>query len=89
MFSLRKGLAGYTEGPGFSMPPYEHGKVFRTVTTHPEPDVVHGHLSWIGGHEERTPREPERKPGANRERKAKRRRGSQDGTTDGDGGGTK
>lgn len=88
MFSLRKGLAGYTEGPGFSMPPYEHGKVFRTVTTHPEPDVVHGHLSWIGGQEEREPIKPDGKPGSSRRRNAKRRGGSQDGTTDGDRGGT-
>jgi choline/glycine/proline betaine transport protein len=50
IYSLRKGLAGYTEGPGFSMPPYEHGHVFRTVSTHPEPDIVHGHVSWLGRH---------------------------------------
>ncbi len=48
MYSLRKGLANYTEGPGFSMPSYEHGHAFRTILTHPEPDLVHGHLSWIG-----------------------------------------
>jgi choline/glycine/proline betaine transport protein len=48
IYSLRKGLAGYTEGPGFSLPPYEHGHVFRTVGSHPEPEMVHGHVSWIG-----------------------------------------
>lgn len=48
IYSLRKGLAGYREGPGFSMAPYEHGHVFRTVSTHPEPDLVHGHVSWLG-----------------------------------------
>ncbi len=48
MYSLRKGLATYTEGPGFSMPPYDHGRVFRTALSHPEPEMVHGHISWVG-----------------------------------------
>lgn len=47
IYSLRKGLSEYTEGPGFSMPPYEHGRVFRTVFSHPQPELVHGHASWI------------------------------------------
>ncbi len=73
IYSLRKGLSEYTEGPGFSMPPYEHGRVFRTAFSHPEPEMVHGHVSWIArpksrsrpggtgsdaeGERERTPRE--------------------------------
>ncbi len=57
IYSLRKGLATYTEGPGFSMPPYEHGHVFRTALTHPEPELVHGHVSWIG-----KPRQHPKKP---------------------------
>ena len=48
IYSLRKGLANYTEGPGFSLPPYEHGHVFKTVSSHPEPELVHGHVSWLG-----------------------------------------
>lgn len=48
IYSLRKGLSTYTEGPGFSMPPYEHGHVFKTVSSHPEPELVHGHVSWLG-----------------------------------------
>ncbi|MFW6364265.1 MAG: BCCT family transporter, partial [Spirochaeta sp.] len=48
IFSLRKGLSGYTEGPGYSMPAYKHGHVFRTAASHPEPDLVHGHVSWLG-----------------------------------------
>ncbi len=47
IYSLRKGMEGYVEGPGFSMPSYEHGQVFKTAFSHPEPDLVHGHLSWI------------------------------------------
>ncbi|MFP3959353.1 MAG: BCCT family transporter [Spirochaetaceae bacterium] len=58
-YSLRKGLAGYSEGPGFSMPPYEHGHVFRTVSSHPQPEMVHGHVSWISG-DRRPPRPAER-----------------------------
>ncbi|MFW5827066.1 MAG: BCCT family transporter [Alkalispirochaeta sp.] len=48
IYSLRRGLAEYTEGPGFSLPPYEHGHVFRTAVSHPEPELVHGHVSWLG-----------------------------------------
>ncbi len=59
VYSLRKGLAGYTEGPGFSMPGYENGHVFRTALTHPEPDLVHGHLSWLG-----KPRKSRKKTGS-------------------------
>ncbi|MEX2445571.1 MAG: BCCT family transporter, partial [Alkalispirochaeta sp.] len=55
VFSLRRGLADYTEGPGFSLPPYEHGHVFRTAVSHPEPELVHGHVSWLG-----KPRAPRR-----------------------------
>ena len=47
-YSLRKGLSRYTEGPGFSMPPYEKGRLFRVGWSHPEPELVHGHLSWLG-----------------------------------------
>lgn len=47
-YSLRKGLSKYTEGPGFSMPPYEQGRLFRVGWSHPEPELVHGHLSWLG-----------------------------------------
>ena len=47
-YSLQKGLSEYTEGPGFSMPPYEHGRVFGVAWEHPEPELVHGHLSWLG-----------------------------------------
>jgi choline/glycine/proline betaine transport protein len=59
IYSLYKGLAGYTEGPGFSMPPYEHGHVFRTAWSHPEPELVHGHLSWLG--KPRQPKKPTKK----------------------------
>jgi choline/glycine/proline betaine transport protein len=60
VFSLRRGLAEYTEGPGFSLPPYEHGHVFRTAASHPEPELVHGHVSWLG-----KPR-VQRRPGTSR-----------------------
>ena len=60
IYSLHKGLSDYSEGPGFSMPPYEHGHVFRTVYSHPEPEMVHGHVSWLGKQRGKRPvREPE------------------------------
>ena len=61
IYSLRKGLADYREGPGFSLPPYEHGHVFRTVASHPEPGMVHGHVSWLGKHREPPARAGEKK----------------------------
>ncbi len=68
IYSLRKGLSNYTEGPGFSMPPYEHGHVFKTVSSHPEPELVHGHVSWLGRqrHARRVPSEAERVKGGTR-----------------------
>lgn len=62
IYSLRRGLAEYTEGPGFSLPPYEHGHVFRTAVSHPEPELVHGHVSWLG--KPRAPRRFAASPGA-------------------------
>ncbi|WP_321991560.1 hypothetical protein [Marispirochaeta aestuarii] len=74
IYSLRKGLSTYTEGPGFSMPPYEHGHVFRTVSTHPEPEMVHGHISWIGKQKQQKPPKPQKgvkSPGGFREKMRK------------------
>ncbi len=68
IYSLRKGLSNYTEGPGFSMPPYEHGHVFKTVSSHPEPELVHGHVSWLGKqrHPRKVPSEAEHVKGGKR-----------------------
>jgi len=44
VYSLFRGLAQYREAPGFSMPPYLHGRLTRTVPSRPQPDVVHGHM---------------------------------------------
>lgn len=66
IYSLRRGLAEYTEGPGFSLPPYEHGHVFRTAVSHPEPELVQGHVSWLG-----KPRSP-RHIGASRGQRQKK-----------------
>src|SRR6056297_2095617 len=68
IYSLRKGLSTYTEGPGFSMPPYEHGHIFKTVSSHPEPELVHGHVSWLGRqrHSRRVPREGTREKAGTR-----------------------
>ncbi len=46
IYSLFRGLSTYKEAPGFSMLPYEHGRLLRTIPSHPQPEMVHGHVMW-------------------------------------------